>query len=351
MSTRVLVLGATGFTGRLICHELKANNIDFIAAGRDEKKIINLYPHIKKAIIDVMDKSQLDKHMKNCDILVNAVGPFNLFGHKVVLSAAEHGLTYLDISGEQYFVKFCLDKMNRLAEENKALIVNSCSFESLVADLMANEICREDTEYENISSFYHFLNPGSSLGTKLSMKLARYFPSYLLRDGKLEVTAPMSQQQEIEIDGLINLNYASFIPFPEVLFFHKEYKLMNAASFYLFEDSQSAPVSFDRKRSKKDFNKTIERFKRGKRIDPTENERKNQQFSLAVISKTKSGEKNQILLKGNDMYNLTAEIIARCVKMLIEKKVENFGVKTPREVFAGNGILRALLEQGRLEGL
>jgi len=349
MSPRVLVLGATGFTGKLICRKLKANNIDFIAAGRDEKKINDLYPDHEKVTIEVMDESLLDRHIKNFDILVNAVGPFNLYGYKVVQSAGEQGLAYLDISGEQHFVKFCFDKVDRIAQENHALIVNSCSFESLVADLMANEICREDIDYENLSSFYHFLNPSSSMGTKLSMKLARYFPTYLLRDGKLEVTAPMSQQQEIEIEGLKDLNYASFVPFPEVLFFHKEYKLMNAASYYLFEDSRSTPVSFDRKRSKTDFNKTIERFKRGKRSDPTENERKNQQFSLAVVSKTSSGEKNQILFRGNDMYNLTAEIMTWCVKVLIEKKLENFGVQTPAQVFANKDLSSFLFQLGSIE--
>jgi short subunit dehydrogenase-like uncharacterized protein len=349
MSSRVLVLGATGYTGRLICRKLKANNIDFIVAGRDEKKIYGFYPHHQYAIIDVMDKSQLDKHLNNCDILINAVGPFNLSGYKVVRSAAEHGLQYLDITGEQHFVKFCLDKMNRLAEENKALIVNSCSFESLVADLMANEICLKETDYEDISTFYHFINPSSSMGTKLSMKLAKYFNTYMLRDGKLEVAAPMSQQQEIDIEGLNGLNYASFIPFPEVLFFHKEYKLTSAASYYVFENRQSAPVSFDRKRSKIDFNKTIDRFKRGKRIDPTENERKDQQFSLAVISKTRKGEKNQIILTGNDMYNITAEIMAQCVKMLIDEKVEDFGVKTPAEFFADRDLLGVLLQAGNIK--
>lgn len=349
MSARVLVLGAAGFTGRLICRHLRARDIDFVASGRDEKKINSLYPGHEKNIIDVLDESQLDRHITNCDILVNAVGPFNLFGYKVIKSAAKHGLRYLDISGEQHFIKFCFDKIHRLAEENKALIVNSCSFESLVADLMANEICMKEKDYEDISTFYHFLNPSSSMGTKLSMKLARYFHTYLLRDGKLEVAAPMSQQQEIEIDGLNDLNYASFIPYPEVLFFHREYKLKNAASYYLFEDSQATRVSFDWKRPKIDFNKTIERFKRGKHIDPTEGERKNQQFSLAVVSKTRSGEKNQILLRGNDMYDVTAKIMAHCVKIIIDEKVENFGVKTPVEVFGDKDLLGVMFQAGSIK--
>jgi len=349
MSGRVLVLGASGFTGRLICRNLESNHVDYTVAGRDEKKLNRLYPGNDNVIIDVQDKSQLDKHIKNYNILVNAVGPFNFFGYKVVRSAAEYGLTYLDISGEQYFVRFCLDKINKCAEETKALIVNSCSFESLAADLLANEICRKESDYENISSFYHFLNPSSSLGTKLSMKLVRYFPTYLLKDGELKVAAPMSHQQEIEIDGLADLNYASFVPYPEVLFFHKEYRVMNAASFYLFEDRQSPPVTFYRKGSKISLQTTMERFNRGKNINPTEEERKNQQFSLAVVSKNRNGEKKQILLRGSDMYNATAKLIARCVKILIDEKTKVYGVKTPIQVFADRDLSNILSEIGKLQ--
>ena len=349
MSEKVLVLGASGFTGRLICRNLESIDINFSAAGRDEKKVNSLFPGRENVIIDVQDKSQLDKHIKNYNILVNAVGPFNLFGYKVVRSATECGLTYLDISGEQNFVKFCFDKINKRALETKALIVNSCSFESLVADLLANEICRKETDYENISSFYHFMNPSASVGTKLSMKLAGYFPAYLLRDGKLEIAVPMSHQQEIEINGLADLKHASFVPFPELLFFHKEYRPMNAASYYLFEDRKSAPLSIDRKGSKKSLQMIIERFKRSKNIDPTEEERKKQQFSLAVITKNRYGEKNQILIKGTDMYNVTAKLIARCVKIIIDEKAKDCGVKTPVEVFANKGLPNILSEIGNLQ--
>jgi short subunit dehydrogenase-like uncharacterized protein len=349
MSVRILVLGASGFTGKLICRNLESNNIDFSAAGWDEKKINSLYPNHENVIIDVQDKSQLDKNIKNYDVLVNAVGPFNLFGYNVVRSAAQYGRIYLDISGEQHFVKYCFDKINKLAEETKALIVNSCSFESLIADLLANEICRKETDYENISTFYHFLNSRPSVGTKLSMKLARYFPAYQLREGKLKSAAPRSHQQEVEINGLTGLKHASFVPFPEVLFFHKEYRPMNAASYYLFENRQSAPMTFDRKVSKISLQTTIERFRRGKNIEPTEEERKNQKFSVAVVTKNRNGEKNQILLKGTDMYNVTAKLIARCVKILIDEKAKDYGVKTPVQVFANKGLPNILSEIGKLQ--
>ena len=289
MSIRIVVLGATGFTGRLIGKDLKNKNIDFIASGRDEKKLNDLYYNREVATVDVMDKSQLDDLMKNTDIIVNAVGPFNLYGYKVIKSAAEHGATYLDITGEQHFVKFGFDKINKIAQENNSLIVSSCSFESLVADLMAAEICHKDTDYEDISSFYYFSNSRPSIGTKFTMQLTRNFHTYLLRNGKLEVITPMDQHLEVEIDGLSELKYASFVPYPEVLFYKMEYNVNNAGSFYLFNEAPLEHISFKKGLSQKDIKKTIERFKRKKSVNPTYTERKNQQFNLAVVSKSKNG--------------------------------------------------------------
>jgi len=342
MTRRVMVVGATGFTGQLICRHLQAHQLDYTVAGRDEKELKNLFPGHERIVIDVMDESRLEKPLDRCDILINAVGPFNLWGHQLVTAAAERGLTYLDICGEQHFVKHCLDQIDPMARKNHALIINSCAFESMVADLMVAEICDPTVDYEDISTFYHFSNPGSSGGTKFSMKLARYFPAYRLRNRQLEAAAPMSHQREIRINGLRNLYWAAFVPYPEVVFFQREYKLMNGASHYLFADHLSAPLVPDRNRSKADMQKIVARFQRGHRDNPTEAEMDRQRFSLAAIAATPGGKNKQILVQGKNMYHLTAELIARCVMTLAVEPPEDCGVRTPAQVFAHADLLKAL---------
>jgi short subunit dehydrogenase-like uncharacterized protein len=348
MAKRILVLGATGFTGRLICSHLAACPIDFAVGGRDEKKLAALFPGRERIVIDVMDESRLHGRLGDCDILVNAVGPFNLMGRKVVETAAKLGLTYLDICGEQHFVKQCFDQIDNLARKHRALIVHSCAFESMTADLLAAKICDPAIEYEQISSFYHFRNPGSSAGTKLSMKLARYFPSVQLKNGKLEAAAPLSHHREVEINGMSELQCAAFMPFPEVLFFHREYRVLHAASHYLFADCGSVPKYPNQMRSQADLQRTLERFRRVDHLDPSEEERKQHQFSLAVTATARSGDHHQILLHGRDMYDLTARLISRCVMILEEEKPPDCGVRTPAQVFARKDLLQTMPQIGGL---
>lgn len=337
-----MVVGATGFTGQLICRQLNAHQFDYAVAGRDEKKLEALFPGKERIVMDVMDASRLSKPLDGRDILINAVGPFNLLGHKLAAASAERGLTYLDICGEQHFVKHCLDRIDPIARKNQGLIINSCAFESMIADLMIARICDPALDYEDISTFYHFTNPGSSGGTKFSMKLARYFSAYRVANGRLEETAPMSRQREIGINGLDNLRCAVFVPYPEVLFLHQRYKPAHGASHYLFADRLSAPLIPDRKQSPAHMQKIVERFQRGRHENPTGEEMETHRFSLAVVAVTRDGKESQALVRGRNMYHLTAELIARCVMTLATETPDHCGVKTPAQVFAHQDLLKTL---------
>jgi len=349
MLKNVLVLGATGFTGRLICSHFLNQNINFVAAGRGDKELNDLYPGNETAVMDIMDKSRLNDLMKNTDIIVNAVGPFNIYGYKAIQSAAEHGVHYLDITGEQHFVKFAFDEIDKIAKENHSLIITSCSFESLIADLMAAKTCQEDEDYENISSFYHFDRSHPSSGTKLTMQLTKYFNTYLMKDGALAATPPMGHQLQVEIAGLSEFKYAHFVPLPEVLFFKKQYRVKNVGSYYLFCEDQSGLGALEMGRSKKTLVTTMERFQRRKTVNPTVMERKDQTFIVAVVSRSTGGVQRQIVVKGKDMYDLTAKIVAHCVKILSNIKVENCGVRTPAEVFSDQALLNTLVQSNHFQ--
>jgi short subunit dehydrogenase-like uncharacterized protein len=348
MTQKIVVFGAGGYTGRLICHELKNQKIDFLMAGRDEKALLELGLSSKVARVDLRNRVSLDRLMAEAHIVINAIGPFNLYGYPVIHSAARQGKRYVDISGEQYFVKYAFERIDRIALENKALIVNSCSFESWLADLMAVEICQEDIEYENISSYYHFSDARMSMGTRFTMKMSNYFPSYILKEGKPVRMAPRGQQFEMSISGLPDLKFASFTPYPEILFFQKRYCVRNAGSYLLSKEMLPAEFPSQTSGTQRDLKRSIERFRRKKGIDPSNDERENQRFSLAVVATDRQGNRKQLILHGQDMYKLTAKIVALCVKKLVNKNADAAGVNSPAQVFASPGELHNLVQSENL---
>jgi saccharopine dehydrogenase (NAD+, L-glutamate forming) len=138
----IVLFGATGFTGQLIAEYLDKNadkeHIRWCIAGRNEDKLNSLSHklHSKPDIIlaDVTDTSSLDAMTGQSLCLMNAAGPYDWYGRKVVESCVHNHCHYLDITGEPSFVYHCFTDFHTLAEKNQLCIVNCCGFDSIPAD-------------------------------------------------------------------------------------------------------------------------------------------------------------------------------------------------------------------------
>ncbi|SNS76447.1 DUF5938 domain-containing protein [Rhodococcoides kyotonense] len=105
---RVVVYGASGYTGRLICEYLREYNIPFLAAGRSHtrvKSIVDAVPGIDTVEYDIAEvehsKDALVDAFRGADVVLNTVGPFSRWGHAVVEACLEIGAHYTDTNGEQ----------------------------------------------------------------------------------------------------------------------------------------------------------------------------------------------------------------------------------------------------------
>ncbi|GAA5067677.1 DUF5938 domain-containing protein [Nocardia callitridis] len=104
----VVVYGASGYTGRLICEYLREYNIPFLAAGRDHKRVaeaVAAVPGIDTVDYDVVEvehtAAALTEAFRGAKVVLNTVGPFARYGHEVVQASLEIGAHYTDTNGEQ----------------------------------------------------------------------------------------------------------------------------------------------------------------------------------------------------------------------------------------------------------
>lgn len=105
---RVVVYGASGYTGRLICEYLREYNIPFLAAGRDHARLtsaVEAVPGIDTVAYDIVEVEHtveaLADAFRGADVVLNTVGPFARYGHEVVQACLEIGAHYTDTNGEQ----------------------------------------------------------------------------------------------------------------------------------------------------------------------------------------------------------------------------------------------------------
>jgi len=117
MSTQkpVVVYGASGFTGRLVCEYLREYNIPFIAAGRSKDNLQAAMdrnvPGIETADYEIVevkhDVASLTKLFTGAKVVCNMVGPFAKYGPDVVEACIKAGCHYTDTTGEQDWMMTC----------------------------------------------------------------------------------------------------------------------------------------------------------------------------------------------------------------------------------------------------
>ncbi len=143
----LVLLGATGFTGRLTAHELAARvrgtRLRWGIAGRDPDRLRALAvelsathdqgPRILHA--DVSDTGSLGELASRTRVLATTVGPYARFGVPVARACAEHGTHYADITGEEGFVRTLEREVDATARETGATMVVCCGFDAVPHDL------------------------------------------------------------------------------------------------------------------------------------------------------------------------------------------------------------------------
>lgn len=107
----VIVYGASGYTGRLVCEALRNYQLPFVAAGRNGQRIqesMALVPGIETADYEVVevahDVDSLTELFTGAQVVCNTVGPFLYFGEAVVAACARAGVHYTDTTGEIGFM-------------------------------------------------------------------------------------------------------------------------------------------------------------------------------------------------------------------------------------------------------
>ncbi|MCY1145743.1 DUF5938 domain-containing protein [Actinoplanes sp. Pm04-4] len=119
MATKpVVVYGASGYTGRLICEYLREYNVPFVAAGRDAAKLKQSMQEnvagIETADYEIAevthDVKALTELFSGASVVCNTVGPFSVYGPEVAEACLAAGTHYLDTTGEQDWMITCDEK-------------------------------------------------------------------------------------------------------------------------------------------------------------------------------------------------------------------------------------------------
>lgn len=137
----VVVYGATGFTGRLICSELQRRKVPFAVAGRDHAKLTALSASLTTARPEVLvapldDAAALQSAIARGRVVVACAGPFARLGAPVRDAALAAGRHYLDITGETPYILGTFER-DAAARARGVALVSAVGFDVVPTDAAA----------------------------------------------------------------------------------------------------------------------------------------------------------------------------------------------------------------------
>jgi short subunit dehydrogenase-like uncharacterized protein len=140
----VVLLGATGFTGRLtaahLARRLSGTTTRWAIAGRNEAKLAAVAADLPGdgpaiEVVDVGDLDGLTALAARTTALATTVGPYAEHGMPVVQACVTAGTEYADITGEPGFVADVRRRFDAEASEAGIRLVSCCGFDSVPHDL------------------------------------------------------------------------------------------------------------------------------------------------------------------------------------------------------------------------
>ena len=141
----LVVLGATGFVGRLVAAYLARQapaGLRVTLAGRSRGRLEGVRADLPAAahtwplvVCDATDKAQVEDLARSTRVVVTTVGPYARYGLPLLSACADAGTHYADLTAEVLFVRDAIDEAHETAVRTGARVVVACGFDSIPSDL------------------------------------------------------------------------------------------------------------------------------------------------------------------------------------------------------------------------
>ncbi|WP_454042570.1 saccharopine dehydrogenase family protein [Cellulosimicrobium sp. Marseille-Q8652] len=192
---RIVLLGATGYTGTLVAHELVRRGARPLLAGRSRDRLAaladDLEPsdgsRLETAVADVDDPGAVRALVGRGDVLVSTVGPFARHGRPAVEAAIAAGAVYLDSTGEPSFIRDVVERYGPRARTAGAALLTAFGHDWVPGNVAGALALREAGGAATRLSIGYFGSGGGGIsgGTRASAARVVLEPSYAFRGGRV----------------------------------------------------------------------------------------------------------------------------------------------------------------------
>jgi short subunit dehydrogenase-like uncharacterized protein len=360
MTGRIVLFGATGFTGTLTAEEFAARGEPVVLAGRDRARLAELSSrlggNLATATADVGNRATVAALVGPGDVLLSTVGPFVRWGDAAVEAALERRAHYIDSTGEPSFERRVFEEFGPRAERAGVVLLTAFGYDCVPGNVAAALALEEAGAAAVQVDVGYFVTRGRpSGGTLASLLGAARAPSFAWRDGALRTerggvrTATFDlgdrRGQALSFGGSENLSLPRSYPRLRTIGTYlgwfgpltKTVKVLGAAQAEL-ERLPGATALIDR---------ASKRLVRGSSGGPDASARARMSSRVVAVARNAKGrELATVRLEGIDVYTLTARLLAWGAVQLREGATPAAGARGPVEAFGLDTMARALADAG-----
>lgn len=209
MGARIVLFGATGYTGARTAEAMVGRGMRPVLAGRDPQRLAELAQRLgglETAVAQVTDQASVAALVGRGDVLVSTVGPFTELGTPAVAAAADVGAVYLDSTGEPPFIRAVYERWGPAAERSGAALLTAFGNDyvpGVLAGALALRAAGEGADRVDIGYFVSGLGKGQpfSRGTLRSLAGIATQPLYAWRDGALRTEPAGARMRTFDVAG------------------------------------------------------------------------------------------------------------------------------------------------------
>lgn len=349
----VFVYGATGYTGRLTCHDLKRRGISFTIGGRSRERLEALRNELGDSNIPIApvehNVNDLVRTFKGHQIVINITGPYSLLGEAVVQAALAAGCHYLDTTGEQDFMLLIKERYGPQAKKLNRVVINANSWYYTLGEAAAHYLRDSFPQLDTYTIAYRPEGDPTVASTQSIFRTARRSGFHYV-DGKL-VPIRFDRLVSVEVPGEERPSTGFNLPAGEVIHLGSE-KNVRTVRAYVLGDRMVRIYPLFKWWSR--FSKPLGRYADtlSDRLvgwlmkTPPPEKVEETPFMVMATAAGNGGDKRISLLSGNRPYVVTGFIGGQASEWLIAGKQKRAGVLSTAQAFGAVETIEALKQIG-----
>jgi short subunit dehydrogenase-like uncharacterized protein len=209
---RIVLFGATGYTGELAAEAMVARGLRPVLAARNREELEALAGRLGGAaalettVADVDDPPSVSALVEEGDVLVTTVGPFVRWGAAAAAAATRARAHYIDSTGEPPFIREVFERYGVVAERAGCAMLTALGYDWVPGNLAGGlALARAGESAVRVDVGYFLTGPGNpsgmSGGTRASLVGVVAEPSFSFRDGRVRPERGAKHLRHFEVGG------------------------------------------------------------------------------------------------------------------------------------------------------